>query len=59
MPTYYNVNDAIIGERLYCTFEKCVGEGVVSSGSKDRGQYHSIKGNPAYAVIKKKLRRIK
>lgn len=61
MSTYTQVNDAIIGERIYCTFENSTGKGVISKGSrtKDRGQYQTIGGNPATAVIRKKLRRIK
>ena len=61
MPKYYEVNDSIVGERIYCTFEKIMGHGVINTGkkSKDKGQYQKLRGNPTIAIITKKLRRIK
>ena len=59
MPTYRGENDAIGGDKIYCTFEKCSGMRTLDKGSKDRGLCQTIKGNPATAVITKKWRRIK
>ena len=60
MPWYFKDNDGIQGEKIYCTFEKSSGKGIISGDKKkDKGQHQSIKGNPATAVITRRLRRIK
>lgn len=59
MPIYFNINDCIQGDRIYCTFERSTEIKVIDKGSRHRGQCHSIKGNPATAVITKKWKRIK
>jgi len=59
MPIYRNFNDAIEGDKIYCTFERCSKVIILDIGSRHRGQCQSIKGNPATAVILKKWRRIK
>ena len=59
MTIYFGFNDAVEGDKIYCTFEKCSGMRTLDKGSKDRGLCQTIKGNPTTAVITKKWRRIK
>jgi len=58
MPTYHGDNDAVEGDKIYCTFEKCSGISAISTGGRHRGQCQTINGNPATAIITKKWRRI-
>lgn len=59
MPTYHGLNDTIEGDSIYCAFKKYTGLRTIDKRSKDRGFCHTIKGNPARAVIVKKWKRIK
>ena len=60
MPWHNKDSDGIIGEKIYCTFEKIISRGIISGDKKkDKGQRRTLKGNPATAVITKTLRRIK
>ncbi|MGB2840946.1 MAG: hypothetical protein WBC40_00470 [Halobacteriota archaeon] len=59
MPVYKSLNDMIIGEKIYCVFEKSPTKPTrVSTTGRDNAQAITIKGNPATAVIKKTLRYI-
>jgi hypothetical protein len=58
MPTYYGLNDTIIGERIYCVFERSTKPTAVSTTGRYRAQAITIRGNPATAIIVKTLRYI-
>jgi hypothetical protein len=59
MPTYYGFNDTVVGERIYCVFEKSTKPTVISTKGRHRAQAITIRGNPATATIVKTLRYIK
>lgn len=59
MPEYYGLNDTIIGEKIYCVFEKMPMRPVrVSTTGRHNVQAITITGNPATAIIRKTLRYI-
>ena len=59
MPTHNKFNDTIIGERIYCVFEKQPTKPKrVSTAGRHNAQAITIKGNPAYATIVKTVRYI-
>jgi hypothetical protein len=58
MPAYYGLNDTIIGERIYCVFERSTKPTMVSTTGRHRAQVITISGNPATAIIVKTLRYI-
>jgi hypothetical protein len=58
MPAYYGLNDTIIGERIYCVFERSTKPTMVSTTGRHRAQVITISGNLATAIIVKTLRYI-
>ena len=59
MPIYYNLNDTLEGEKIYCVYEKSKGPNRVSTTGRHNAQSLAIDGNPARAIITKTLRFIK
>jgi hypothetical protein len=58
MPAYRGLNDTIIGEKIYCVFERSKKPTVIATTGRDRAQAITISGNPATATIVKTLRHI-
>ncbi|NAT10487.1 hypothetical protein C4E22_02900 [ANME-1 cluster archaeon AG-394-G06] len=59
MPTHKEFNDTIIGEKIYCVFEKqSTKPKRVSTKGRHNAQTITIKGNPARAIIVKTVRYI-
>ena len=59
MPTHNEFNDTIIGEKIYCVFEKQPTKPKrVSTTGRHNAQAITIKGNPACAIIVKTVRYI-
>jgi hypothetical protein len=56
MPIYQGLNDTIIGERIYCVFERSTKPMVASTTGRHRAQAITIRGNPATTTIVKTLR---
>jgi len=58
MAVYAEINDAIQGDKIYCTFRKATKPTVIGGSSRHQGQSQTIEGNPAVSIIKKKWKRI-
>jgi hypothetical protein len=57
MAKYNSLNDTILGEKIYCVFEKKPKHPkLVSTEGRHNAQALTIEGNPAYATITKPLR---
>ena len=56
MPKYNGPNDSIIGEKIYCVFERFKGPDRVSTKGRHNAQAMVIRGNPAIATIVKTMR---
>ncbi|MFQ6120926.1 MAG: hypothetical protein ACE5KE_13715 [Methanosarcinales archaeon] len=59
MSEYYGLNDTVVGEKIYCVFEKSTKPTRISTTGRHNAQSLTIKGNPATATIIKTLRYIK
>lgn len=59
MSDYYCLNDSILGEKIYCVFERSSKARILSTQGRHNAQAVTIDGNPAVATIVKTLRYIK
>jgi hypothetical protein len=56
MPEHRNMNDSLVAEKIYCVFERNTPPGRASTEGRHNAQHMTIDGNPATAIIKRKLR---